>query len=356
MFKNKVGRPSNETIKRRKMFKVTMTLFAVAVILGGGFLSYKKFKEKDINSKSKDARIVKFAESSTDKDCLQIEAPVIFKNWRIQVYYKAPGEDKYQNELLSEDHYNDKVRKQKICASDLLNLVYSEDGNLNGENNEENTESEISTQDTSYGNAIDGYSVRVYLKATKGANDKPYQGISPYTYRPNKNWQYNSSTNWIYKDFTVHNNDYIIADTMEELCQTFPGSDDKCDLYDTGTDKVKVIGPTIQEFSKPKTLAISMIKKKKNVSIWGLEYPTYYKIEEYVKSDDSEEDTLRSESKCYSIKYMQTKMFTLKLRNDGETVYSKIIGYKDSDCSKDQYNGKIGVTNGYRYSSAEQAE
>ena len=38
MFKNKVGRPSNETIKRRKMFKVTKTLFAVAVILVGGFL------------------------------------------------------------------------------------------------------------------------------------------------------------------------------------------------------------------------------------------------------------------------------------------------------------------------------
>lgn len=53
LFKNEVGRPSNETLKKRKMAYFAIALGAVALIGGGGYYAYKTFNKGDIGSTSK---------------------------------------------------------------------------------------------------------------------------------------------------------------------------------------------------------------------------------------------------------------------------------------------------------------
>ena len=53
LFKNEVGRPSNETLKKRKVAYFAIALGAVALIGGGGYYAYKTFNKGDIGSTSK---------------------------------------------------------------------------------------------------------------------------------------------------------------------------------------------------------------------------------------------------------------------------------------------------------------
>ena len=51
-FKNDIGRPSNETLKKRKRIKIVIIILVVCALLLGGISIYKM----DLKSKSKQAK------------------------------------------------------------------------------------------------------------------------------------------------------------------------------------------------------------------------------------------------------------------------------------------------------------
>ena len=85
LFKNEVGRPSNETLKKRRMFYILVAVLAVLIIGGGGYFTYIKLKPKKVESTGKDAALLKFKTQELDDYCFNIEAPAFAKNWRVQV-------------------------------------------------------------------------------------------------------------------------------------------------------------------------------------------------------------------------------------------------------------------------------
>ena len=53
LFKNEVGRPSNETLRKRKVAYFAIALGAVALVGGGGYFAYKSFNKVNVGSTNK---------------------------------------------------------------------------------------------------------------------------------------------------------------------------------------------------------------------------------------------------------------------------------------------------------------
>ena len=56
LFKNGVGRPSNETLKKRRNVKGVMALFVIAIIGISGYYMYNTFSVKSIESGNKNTQ------------------------------------------------------------------------------------------------------------------------------------------------------------------------------------------------------------------------------------------------------------------------------------------------------------
>lgn len=55
LFENGVGRPSNETLKKRRNFKVIIVIVVALILVGGGFTAYKLLSNSSISGKEKEA-------------------------------------------------------------------------------------------------------------------------------------------------------------------------------------------------------------------------------------------------------------------------------------------------------------
>ena len=173
LFKNGIGRPSNEVLKKRKYVKIAVVFLIIIVIGIIGFLVYRSnfSKGKLEGDKLNVAPVAnKFVAVSNGNNCYTVYAPTNAQNWRLQVYYKKKGVLSYgSNKIISKDHYNDKVKSQKVC---FTKQKYDEE------------------------------TFRILVKWTTGANDKTYKTVRLSSWKPT-GWNHNPLTGWAYEDFDV---------------------------------------------------------------------------------------------------------------------------------------------------------
>ena len=319
LFKNEVGRPSNETLKKRRMFYMAVTALAVLLIGGGGYFTYTKLKPKKVESTGKDATILKFKTQELDDYCFNIEAPAFAKNWRIQIYGKKRGASSYgNNKLVSYNHYNDGIKTQKICLSNsIFNPKYQ-------------------------GGIYTDY--RILVKATTGANDKVYTKVSPNVWKPS-GWSYNKSIGWAYKDVIFLSGRGDLASVEKNI--NYAGFGEKT-VY--RIPYVTIEEPKQLEYSSRKTLTFKVTTKGDSLFDGWDNWPIWYKVETNIiksVSKNNIEYEKVSESKCIQIRPGEVKKFYVNLTKPNETYVSHIIKYYDNKCE----NGDIVVdqTNGYRY-------
>lgn len=285
MFKNEVGRPSNKTLRKRKIFYVSMVLLAIVVIGVGGFYAYRMFKPTKIETEEKDAKLLKFTVKAINERCVEIEAPKAIKNWRVRFDDQKNESPKYSEGVINLNHYNDGIRKQIVCTS------YKGDRGKS----------------------------KLLIKATTGANDKVYKGISPNIWKP-AGWDYDKNSGWAYK----------------VLNHAWPRK-----------DKVLTITnmPSKKEYTTPTTLDFTLKVHESAKSIWwDMRYPIYYKVTVFDGKTGAE--TIKSQSKCTTINYGKSKKFNFKLDRDYHLTYAVVNVYEDSNCTNELTSEKI-VTDKY---------
>ena len=169
LFKNVVGRPSNETLRKRKVFMISICIIAVLLVGTATYLVVSSFKSKDIGGTNKNAQANRFVIANSGTNCYTVYAPTNAKYWRIHVYYKSTTSNLYgSNRIVNKNHYNDGVKSEKICFKKQK---------YNPEN------------------------YRILVKWTTGANDKV--NGNPNSWKPS-GWYSNKSIGWAYKDYTVN--------------------------------------------------------------------------------------------------------------------------------------------------------
>lgn len=311
LFKNEVGRPSNETLKKRRMFYIVLAVLAVLIIGGGGYFTYTKLKPKKVESTGKDAALLKFKEEKVEHYCINVEAPVFAKNWRVQVYWKKKGASSYgNNKLASYNHYNDGVKKQKVCFNAPKNYFLPE------------------------------VEFRVLVKATTGANDKIYTKVNPNDWKP-FGWNYNKSIGWAYKDYFIPG---FPGDTyLGKFCYKNPGYKDYC--TDIGSTLIYVNDPEKVEYNRP-----TIVKIKFGLSNYYKDWftkkeiwPAWYVVKVYNAKNNQEV----TRTTCKKIEPNREATYNLSLIKPNETYYTKIYVYKNGECNGDYED--VQRTNGYRY-------
>ena len=110
LFKNEVGRHSNETLKKRKI--VIASIIAVIILLIGGVSFLVVRRLGNIDGSSKNAVAGKFTVTQQEKNCYKVEAPLNEKYWAVHVYYKDPSTGYFQKALIKKyfDYNNNSSR------------------------------------------------------------------------------------------------------------------------------------------------------------------------------------------------------------------------------------------------------
>lgn len=169
LFKNEVGRPSNETLKKRKMIIIAIVIAVVLLVGGVTFALVKTFKPVEGSGKKAEAN--KFAVVKNSNTCYTVYAPTNAKYWGVHVYYKQAGSSSFGNRKissLSKYHDNDGVKSQKICFK------------------KQKYENET---------------FRILVKWNKGSNHKVYK--TPNAWKPN-GYYANNAIGWAYKDYAIN--------------------------------------------------------------------------------------------------------------------------------------------------------
>lgn len=311
LFKNEVGRPSNETLRKRRIFYTVVAVLVVVIIGGGSFFIYNKFKSKDIESEGKDASLLKFTEKKSDHYCIDIEAPNFAKYWKTEVLWKTTDETEYKT-LFSNNHYNDSQTKQTVC----LSLPYGE-------------------------HSLAEINYRVRVKATTGSNDTVYTKVNPNIWKP-FGWKYNSKEGWAYKDYYIPG---FPGDTAgEKVCLKNPGYEDWCGFV--GSEVLDITEPTTLEYSYP-TIVKLRLKLSDYYKSWYDEkeiWPAWYKVTVY----NAEDDKVVTTSTCKKIEANKTSTYNMSLVKANETYYAKIKLFGNSSCKGNAFADEQ-RTSGYRY-------
>ena len=116
LFKNEVGRPSNETLKKRKMIIIAIVIAVVLLVGGVTFTLVRTLKP--IEGSGKKAEANRFVVAKNSNTCYTVYAPTNAKYWGVHVYYKQAGSSSFGSRKissLSKYHDNDGVKSQKIC-------------------------------------------------------------------------------------------------------------------------------------------------------------------------------------------------------------------------------------------------
>ena len=322
-------------MNKYKKISLIVVFLGILILIGNSYGINDESSSKTFFSLNKNADINKFNLETINLDCIKLTSPKSIKNWMIQVYWANVGESYDNNKILEYDHYNDGINSQKICYSDITKQIdYNKIKNTND-------------------NIVKQISVRVVLKATNDDKKTLYKGISYKIWRPSSIWDYDAINEWVYKD-TIFDSVYdFISIKAEEVNQTgddkkcykYPGFKDYCLNYNKGSLlQLNIDEPSKKEYHNNITLDFSMTKNYKWVSLWGREYPLYYKIITYEKNNN--EDVEINKSSCKSIKYLATRKFSINLNKPNQTLYAKVIKYNDEVCSGDGV--EIARTGGYR--------
>ena len=170
LFKNEVGRPSNETLKKRKI--VIASIIAVIILLIGGVSFFVVRRLGNIDGSSKNAVAGKFTVTQQEKNCYKVEAPLNEKYWAVHVYYKDPSTGYFQKALIKKyfDYNNNSktvAKNTKVCFARIVN--------------------------------VDTY--RILVRVNQGTNHK-LKG-SPSSWKPN-GYLVNNAIGWAYKDYKVN--------------------------------------------------------------------------------------------------------------------------------------------------------
>ena len=169
LFKNEVGRPSNETLKKRKMIIIAIVIAVVLLVGGITFTLVRTLKP--IEGSGKKAEANRFVVAKNSNTCYTVYAPTNAKYWGVHVYYKQAGSSSFGNRKissLSKYHDNDGVKSQKICFK------------------KQKYENET---------------FRILVKWNQGSNHKVYK--TPNAWKPN-GYYANNSIGWAYKDYAIN--------------------------------------------------------------------------------------------------------------------------------------------------------
>lgn len=114
LFKNEVGRPSNETLKKRKIAIIAIVIAAVLLVGGVTFALVKTFKP--VEGSGKNAEANKFVVVKKSDTCYTIYAPTNAKYWGLMVTY-TNLDSKSKKTHLNVYHDNDGKNQQNLCFS-----------------------------------------------------------------------------------------------------------------------------------------------------------------------------------------------------------------------------------------------
>ncbi len=270
LFKNEVGRPSNETLKKRKMIIIAIVIAVVLLVGGITFTLVRTLKP--IEGSGKKAEANRFVVAKNSNTCYTVYAPTNAKYWGVHVYYKQAGSSSFGSRKissLSKYHDNDGVKSQKICFK------------------KQKYENET---------------FRILVKWNNGSNHKVYK--TPNAWKPN-GYYANNSIGWAYKDYAIN-----------------WGSSSNNNSNNNQTTKPLLI-VTEPSQTNYNSKAIVTIKYRHNQN-----KTMYYTFDNYNKGN------IGYRQSCSPINDNQTKNFTLSVDKGAESRYSIIKLYSDSSCSK----------------------
>lgn len=272
LFKNEVGRPSNETLKKRKIAIIAIVIAVVLLVGGVTFTLVRTLKP--IEGSGKKAVANRFVVAKNSNTCYTVYAPTNAKYWAVHVYYKQTGANIFGNRRvssLSKYHDNDGVKSQKICFK------------------KQKYENET---------------FRILVKWNKGSNHKVYK--TPNAWKPN-GYYANNSIGWAYKDYAIN-------------WRTSSNSNNSSNNNQTTKPLLIVTEPSQTNYNSK---AIVTIKYRHNQN-----KTMYYTFDNYNKGN------IGYRQSCSPINANQTKAFTLLVNKGAESRYSIIKLYSDSSCRK----------------------
>lgn len=272
LFKNEVGRPSNETLKKRKMIIIAIVIAAVLLVGGVTFALVKTFKPVEGSGKKAEAN--KFAVVKNSNTCYTVYAPTNAKYWGVHVYYKQAGSSSFGNRKissLSKYHDNDGVKSQKICFTKQ---------------------------------AYQNETFRILVRWNQGSNHRVYKTAS--SWKP-VGYYSNNAIGWAYKDYAIN-------------WRASSNSNNSSNNNQTTKPLLIVTEPSQTNYNSK---AIVTIKYRHNQN-----KTMYYTFDNYNKGN------IGYRQSCSPINANQTKNFTLSVDKGAESRYSIIKLYSDSSCSK----------------------
>mgnify|MGYP004655074475 FL=1 len=272
LFKNEVGRPSNETLKKRKIAIIAIIIAVVLLVGGVTFTVVRTLKP--IEGSGKKAEANRFVVAKNSNTCYTVYAPTNAKYWGVHVYYKQTGANTFGNRMvfnLSKYHDNDGVKSQKICFK------------------KQKYENET---------------FRILVKWNKGSNHKVYK--TPNAWKPN-GYYANNSIGWAYKDYAINWRASSNSNNSSNNNQT--------------TKPLLIVTEPSQTNYNSKTIVTIKYRHNQNKTM-------YYTFDNYNKGN------IGYRQSCSPINANQTKAFTLLVNKGAESRYSIIKLYSDSSCSK----------------------
>ena len=270
LFKNEVGRPSNETLKKRKMIIIAIVIAAVLLVGGVTFALVKTFKP--VEGSGKNAEANKFAVVKNSNTCYTVYAPTNAKYWGVHVYYKQAGSSSFGNRKissLSKYHDNDGVKSQKICFTKQ---------------------------------AYQNETFRILVRWNQGSNHRVYKTAS--SWKP-VGYYSNNAIGWAYKDYAIN---------------WGSSSNNNSNNNQTTKTALTITEPSQNGYSKATTVKISF-KHNQNKTM-------YYTFVNYNNGVSGYKQS------CSPINANQTKSFTLDVNAKNPRRYSAIKLFSDSSCSK----------------------
>ena len=272
LFKNEVGRPSNETLKKRKMIIIAIVIAVVLLVGGVTFTLVRTLKP--IEGSGKKAEANKFAVVKNSNTCYTVYAPTNAKYWGVHVYYKQAGSSSFGSRKisnLSKYHDNDGVKSQKICFTKQ---------------------------------AYQNETFRILVRWNQGSNHRVYKTAS--SWKP-VGYYSNNAIGWAYKDYAIN-------------WRASSNSNNSSNNNQTTKPLLIVTEPSQTNYNSK---AIVTIKYRHNQN-----KTMYYTFDNYNKGN------IGYRQSCSPINANQTKNFTLSVDKGAESRYSIIKLYSDSSCSK----------------------
>lgn len=278
LFKNEVGRPSNETLKKRKIAIIAIIIAVVLLVGGVTFTLVRTLKP--IEGSGKKAVANRFVVAKNSNTCYTVYAPTNAKYWGVHVYYKQAGSSSFGNRKissLSKYHDNDGVKSQKICFTKQ---------------------------------AYQNETFRILVRWNQGSNHRVYK--TPNAWKP-VGYYSNNAIGWAYKDYAIN---WGSSSSSTGSNNTNNNSNNN----QTTKAALTVTGPSQVSYTKAATVRISF-KHNQNKTM-------YYTFVNYNKGVSGYKQP------CSPINANQTKSFTLDVNEKATYRTSTIKLFSDSSCSK----------------------